>query len=391
MTSDADEVPSHRQKMEEVVRRLRADKLGIAHRATARIRQELKSYQPVEEADLLDSVQLNLERSVSTLVSGTVPATEDAENRATTRQRMDVGVPIGDIIRGYRISLTVIYEDFLSLAASAGMTAAQLLEGSHLLWRLGDWFTAGAAAEYRYNAAQSEVRRALERADVVRHLTSGEQWPASLEDRLLDLGLELDHPYRVLLRTHGDPTPSKPSHQTVMSHPGIVLSAEVDGRTIMVWPARLAVEKNSVPEGQCWAAGPPRELRRLHESASVAERILSALPDTASGPYSAADLGWRLTLPLDPLVHGVLSETYLGPLQPDTPGGAEITQTLVQYLNQGRSVRRTAEAMTVHQNTVRYRLDRFERLTGTSLDDTNVLVDLAMVLAHRPHSRRDHR
>ncbi len=380
MTVDDDGVPEHRRRMEEVAGQLRAGRLGMAHRAAAWIRQELQSYQPVEEGDLLASVQLNLERSVITLLSGTVPTTEDAENRATTRQRMDVGVPIGDIIRGYRISLTVIYEEFLSLAEAAGMTPAQILDGSHLLWRLGDWFTAGAATEYRYNAAQGAVRRALERADAVRQVISAGPWPVDLEDRLRTLGLDLDHPYRVLMRAHGDPTPSKSSHQAGMSHPGTGLSAEIDGRTVMIWPARVIIEKTSVPEDQCWAVGPPRELRQLHESASVAERILRALPDTARGPYSAADLGWRLILPLDPLTQQVLSETYLDPLQPDTPGGAEITQTLVQYLDQGRSVRRTAEAMTVHQNTVRYRLDRFERLTGTSLDDTDVLVDLAMVL-----------
>lgn len=387
MRVEGAEGPEYRRKIEKVVLQLRASKLNLASRAATWIRQELRSYQPVKEEELLASIELNLERSVTTLLSDTVPTTEDGENRDTTRQRMDVGVPIGDIIRGYRISLTVIYEEFLSLADSAGMTAAQTLGGSHLLWQLGDWFTTGAAAEFRYMAAQGEVQKALERAEAVRQVTSSDGWVDGLEDRLRALGLDLNAWYRVVTGTHDDESLNT-SHHIGPSHSRVGLSAEINGQSVVIWPVHLGVEKALLNMDRCWAIGPPRPLNRLHESAEISKRILRSLPQGAQGAYAAGDVGWRLVLPLDPLTREVLAETYLEPLDVGPNSGPEILQTLEHYLDQGRNVRRTAEAMTVHQNTVRYRLDSFERLTGTSLSETDVLVELTMLLARQPHSAR---
>jgi putative transposase len=328
-------------------------------------------------------VQVNLERAVRTLLSGTVPTVEAAENRAVTRQRMDEGAPMGDIIRAYRISLTVIYQDFLSLAEETRMTPAQILHGSHLLWQLGDWFTAGAAAEYRYNAAQSAVRKALERAEVVRQLIGGQPWPDGIEARLRELGIDPDRPHRVLMRARGDDATPDDEPGSGRPVPTAGLAADVDGRAVVVWPEAMDAQGMTAASGGCWAAGPSRPLRDLQESAAVAARILRVLPGDAAGVHFAADVGWRLLLPLDPLTETVLTQAYLEPLQLYTPAGGEILQLVEAYLAHGRNVRRTAEAMTVHQNTVRYRLERFERLTGASLQDTEVLTGLALVLAGR--------
>lgn len=387
MRAEDAEASEYRRKIEKVVLHLRANKLEIANRAAAWIRQELRSYQPVKEEDLLASIQLNLERSVKTLLTDTVPTTEDGENRDTTRQRMDVEVPIGDIIRGYRISLTVIYEEFLSLASFTGMSAVQTLEGSHLLWQLGDWFTTGAAAEFRYMAAQGEVQKALERAEVVRQVTNSDDWVDGLEERLRDLGIDLNAQYRVVTGASGNGV-STLSPSTATSHSRVGLSAVISGQSVVIWPVHLDVEKALLNMDRCWAIGPPRPLNRLYESAEISKRILRSLPQDARGAYAAGDVGWRLVLPLDALTREVLTETYLEPLDLGLNSGPEILQTLEHYLEQGRNVRRTAEAMTVHQNTVRYRLDSFERLTGTSLSETDVLVELTMLLARQPRSSR---
>ncbi|WP_413544189.1 PucR family transcriptional regulator [Citricoccus nitrophenolicus] len=381
MPADAEVDPEKARGLEEVAEQLRDAKLDMAIRAADWIRQELQSYEPVLQEQLLDSVQVNLERAVGTLLSGTVPTVEAAENRAVTRQRMDAGAPIGDIIRAYRISLTVIYQDFLALAESAGMTAAQILHGSQLLWQLGDWFTAGAAAEYRYNAAQSAVRKALERAEVVRRLIDGEEWPAGFEARLRDLGIEPGMPYRVLLEKRVQRTTPAGDRGADRPAPAAGLRADIDGQAVLIWPDTKDPHEVTRAEGQCWAAGPSRPLPLLEESAEVAYRILRALPSTSTGVHTMEDVGWRLVLPLDKLTQDVLSERYLGPLEPGTRAGTEVLETLQAFLDHGRNVRRTAEALTVHQNTVRYRLERFERATGATLQDTEVVTGLALVLA----------
>ncbi|MDJ1371877.1 hypothetical protein C7K25_10945 [Gulosibacter molinativorax] len=371
----------YRRRIENVVRQLRANQGDVARRAADWIARELQSYQSVARDDVIASVRLNLERSAGTLLSGSVPFEEDAENRDTTRKRMDSGVPMADIIRGYRISLTVIYEEFLSLAEASQLSPSEILEASHLLWQLGDWFTAGAAAEYRYNAAHVAVRKALEHAEVVRQVTGGDDWPSGLEDRLRDVGVDLDLSYRVVMRDHLDNELADSMRAANFPRPQASLSADIDGRTVLVWPEHADIDTTEFGEAGRWAVGPLRPLHRLHESTVLAGRILRSLPPDVVGVFSAANRGWRLTLPLDPLTREALVEAYLEPLHPESAGGSEIVQTLETFLTEGRNVRRTAEAMTVHQNTVRYRLDRFEELTGASLRETDVIINLALVLA----------
>ncbi|MBM4603013.1 hypothetical protein GS575_08525 [Rhodococcus hoagii] len=80
----------------------------------------------------------NVMRSAEVLECGDVPAPETvAEATGTTAERAAQGIPIEDIIRGYRLSITVIYERFNEWAAREQVDPAQVLAGARLLWRLG--------------------------------------------------------------------------------------------------------------------------------------------------------------------------------------------------------------------------------------------------------------
>jgi DNA-binding PucR family transcriptional regulator len=45
-----------------------------------------------------------------------------------------------------------------------------------------------------------------------------------------------------------------------------------------------------------------------------------------------------------------------------------VAETVAAFIEHGLNIKATAEALEVHQNTVRYRLGRFEELTGASLE-----------------------
>ena len=70
-----------------------------------------------------------------------------------------------------------------------------------------------------------------------------------------------------------------------------------------------------------------------------------------------------------------LRKRYLEPL---AEGGSarELMTTLRAYLACGMHVERTATRLFVHQNTVRYRLARFEELNGASLHEAEVLFEV---------------
>ncbi len=83
---------------------------------------------------------------------------------------------------------------------------------------------------------------------------------------------------------------------------------------------------------------------------------------------SADDLGpGRLLLAgTDPAEARRFTEESIGPLIEDE-APAELLETLVCFFENGRSVRRSATALEVHENTIRYRLSRIEKLTGMDI------------------------
>jgi DNA-binding PucR family transcriptional regulator len=65
----------------------------------------------------------------------------------------------------------------------------------------------------------------------------------------------------------------------------------------------------------------------------------------------------------------------------------EILQSLRFYLEKSRSIARTAEQLMVHQNTLRYRLEKYQELTGSDLADTETLAEVWWSLEY-DHIRR---
>jgi len=64
--------------------------------------------------------------------------------------------------------------------------------------------------------------------------------------------------------------------------------------------------------------------------------------------------------------------------------GDQVVEALRVYLEHDRSIPQTAATLHVHVNTLRYRLSRFEELTGRSLTRTDTLIELAWALYLEP-------
>jgi DNA-binding PucR family transcriptional regulator len=70
-----------------------------------------------------------------------------------------------------------------------------------------------------------------------------------------------------------------------------------------------------------------------------------------------------------------LRRRYLEPLDA-TRSAAELLTTLREYFASGMHVERAADALSVHQNTLRYRISRFEELTGANRRDPRVAFEV---------------
>ena len=67
--------------------------------------------------------------------------------------------------------------------------------------------------------------------------------------------------------------------------------------------------------------------------------------------------------------------------------GGDLLATLRAWLSAGSSTAAAAEALVVHRNTVSYRLGRIEQLTGRSLRDSRVRLELELALTIRDIAR----
>jgi DNA-binding PucR family transcriptional regulator len=86
----------------------------------------------------------------------------------------------------------------------------------------------------------------------------------------------------------------------------------------------------------------------------------------------------------DPDVLQHFCRELLDPLaEQDSARGSELLPTLAAFLSSGGRWAATAAQLHVHVNTLRYRLERVEALTGRNLEDPDDRVDFHLALRAR--------
>ncbi len=68
----------------------------------------------------------------------------------------------------------------------------------------------------------------------------------------------------------------------------------------------------------------------------------------------------------------------------DRERGSDLQATLRAYYGCGLRVDRTADALFLHRNSVRYRLDRIRLLCGVNIDAPQVIAAMTIALSHKP-------
>lgn len=138
--------------------------------------------------------------------------------------------------------------------------------------------------------------------------------------------------------------------------------------------------------------GPTLDITGLRRSVVQAQQACALAARAGGGTVLSQELQGRHAFLLALQDHDVLSEfreTLLGPLERyDAQHHAGLVDTLATFLEHGGRWQQTAEALHLHVNTVRYRLDRVEQLTGRALDTTADRVDLWLALRSGPEPRR---
>ncbi|QNN82408.1 helix-turn-helix domain-containing protein [Brachybacterium sp. Z12] len=173
------------------------------------------------------------------------------------------------------------------------------------------------------------------------------------------------------------------------------------GRRIQDWAARAGVtalttpHKTAVvglvigdpdpgarPEGLTIALGPAGTLEHLPEPFAGASRVrATAVQVGHRGVADLETLSWRMGITASPETTELLRRRHLTPLRGEGEFGQFLLETVRAYLDHGMSIPRAAASIPVHVNTLRYRLKRFQELTGADLHEPQDLIEVSWALA----------
>lgn len=134
----------------------------------------------------------------------------------------------------------------------------------------------------------------------------------------------------------------------------------------------------------------PEQIPRAYEQA---QRALTARRQSTD-PYgfiAYADLGVDRILALDGNADEVerLINDWLGDLLTYDDGqGTDLVPTLATYLDHGGKYDETARALSIHRNTLRYRLSRITEISGHDLADVETKLNLHRATPPRTGSLR---
>lgn len=337
----------------------------------------LPVFRAVPREELESGIQLQVQWVLSAAGNGRTDFTDNdrAAFAAAGERQQRWGIPLDDMIHAWRIGVE-------TLATAARKAARRTAAGNGGPWRFTESMLVRSAAALSetvgaYRRAELDAAEALDtgRTRFVQEVLLGLVPGIELRARAEMYGLDPASEY-VAVRAclHDGMTRRDVEHglglgSQVGQRRG--LCAVVDGGV-----AGLLVEAPPRDIDGAVGYGPARPLEQLADSYRLAARALVTVQACKmTGAYDLESLGLRAAVAVDTDVGTVLRRRYLEPLA--VGGSAEdLTATLRAYLACGMHVESTATRLFVHQNTVRYRLARFEELTGTSLRDTEVLLEL---------------
>ncbi|GAA3047879.1 PucR family transcriptional regulator [Streptomyces glomeratus] len=370
--------------LERVIAAMTAQQSHVAGRLHTELTDHIPSYRAVPR-ELLDEIwHRHFQRALAVVREGTVPAPEDLGEADVARDRVARGVPLGDGLRAFRRALSAIRDLFIAEATERGLDPGFIVDRTKCLWELADVASLQIAAVHRQAEVASALFDARRRADFLRGLLHGTLSAAEIHSGAAIYGLDLSRPYRAIRAVPNGGAGPDVLERSLESHArrsgrGALLTV-LDEAVAGVVEAKPDIGELEVTAG----LGPSTDLAAVHRSFRAAGRLLEAARAYGlRGVYDLSDLSWRVAVVAEPDIAELLLDRYLRPLEAEGEFGALIEESVRGYLERGRNIREVARSAHVHVNTVRYRLRRFEELTGTSLHAPDTAVELSWALAAR--------
>lgn len=343
----------------------------------------IDSYRVVPAVEVRPSAHRNVVRVVAALrgEAGLLDGVAEGE-RETGRRRALQGVPSSDVLASYRSGIALLRDEFLRIAREEGISADAVLLGAQRIWQVGDrcsndFLTGHREAEFDLTRRQEQQRTTL-----LARLLDGAMTIDEMVTAGVGFGLAAGEDYWVLR--------ARPAGGDSFGLVRVLERAARGQSTVLVSPYGgdvAALFSCPVTDGladdvTAGLAGPV-ELSRLSGGFAEATQLLEAA--TRFGTRGIVDrrrMALRLAVSNQLELGKYLHSRYIEPMEGSTIGEV-LLASVETYLSRRRSVPEAAAALSVHVNTLRYRLERFAELTGADLQDTETSFEVWWALQFR--------
>jgi DNA-binding PucR family transcriptional regulator len=363
----------------DVVEALLAEVEQLSKLITDRIMDRLRSYRGrIAPADLLAEVTRNMEQALRSLSDRTASAESyDFSAWVTSGEdRAHRGITVSDLLQANFFAAQGVFTQARLVCGDQPGSDAVLLE---ILERLSAWHQVGS----------SQLAAGHGRAEVEAMRREHERRTRFVEGALLGSLTEVD------LRLSAEAYALDPdaSYYVLRGHLGSEIKLARLERAFRAFDSGgsrggllaligddawgLLADKPTTDVGAPVGVSEPMPLNALAEAFREATRAMrTAIALGISGCHNLASFSLRSAVVSDQRVGEIIQARYIDPVVALGRQGQTILKTVEAYLENDRGLAATAEALLVHANTVRYRLSRFEELTGASFRETRSLAEI---------------
>lgn len=350
----------------------------LTERTTRMIRERYRTYANVDEQSIASSVERNIFLGLDIVSQRRAATADEIETRAAVAaERARSGVSIHDCLDAHSLALTVLRDEF---AARAAVTTGELAEAAEVITRISDLLSASLV---RFATLHRETELAMARHDVnarmdfLQQLVAGKLSAAQIQVRAVNLKINPEAEYTVVRGRVRDPSAlaelRKALERRPSGAPTSPLVGLVNGDLVALCPTVPHIPRKAWYVG----LGPRVCLTDALQSFEVATRVVETAEQCAAiGVFGLDEIAMQAAVVSDPQVGDLLVDRYLAPLKVLDDFSHVLEETVWAYLAHDFDVRSAAATMHVHPNTFRYRLRRFEEVSGADLSTTKALFEV---------------
>ena len=396
-----------REEIDRIVDALSDRRSELAAEMVRNIRAEIPPYLRNADAGTLSDVQAHCEAHAGLILTVSRQNREPLRGelvfaRAAGARRVEQRIPIDSLLAAFRVGHRTVWDAILDEAADSPVGRDAAIALARPAMEYIDTASTQVAEAYTKELAKREAAADRERRDLIESLLAG-RVPASIPARVAP-GLEQEASLVVAVATltGADPRPGALSQvaaavaQQAAAARGAALVVErqhqvvavvgtsrtsqpdVLGRLRSAWRGLSEGEGLEVRMGvgtEC--AGLAGVAHGFTEAVRALERATADTPVLALQEMPAFDY---LVASAEPATRDMVLAKGRVLLEADEREHGAISATLLAYLDCDLNVKRAAEQLVVHPNTVRYRLRRIAELTGTDPRRFADLLELVTVV-----------